>query len=263
MFAYFIGNLLIAQIKLYAQTGGPQFLCYLGSYIPLAPEKYYQYNLERRQPQRERAGMVLDQDTDEALHRTQDGAMQHHRRFAAVVFIDELRTQSHRQIEIQLYRAALPQTTQAVFQCKFDLGTIERAFARLDIICQTILLQRRSQAGFGLVPSLVRSDPFYRARGQLDQHLIETEIAIYLIQHHDELGYFGLHLRFGTENMRTILGKAAHPHQAVQRSGSLVAMAGTEFRQTQRQVAVAVQAVVEDLHVTWAVHRLHCLVAIF
>ena len=56
--------------------------------------------------------------------------------------------------------------------------------------------------------------------------------------------------------MRVILGEGAHTHDAMQRAGWLIALAGTELRHAQRQFPVASQALVEDLHVAGAVHRL-------
>jgi hypothetical protein len=56
--------------------------------------------------------------------------------------------------------------------------------------------------------------------------------------------------------MRVVLGEAAHAHEAVERAMGLVAVAGAELGQPQRQVAVGFQALVEDLHVAGAVHRL-------
>ena len=56
--------------------------------------------------------------------------------------------------------------------------------------------------------------------------------------------------------MRIILHETAHPHQAMQRAAGLVAMAGAEFGHPQRQIPVAVQAAVVDLHMARAVHRL-------
>jgi hypothetical protein len=38
-------------------------------------------NLDRREPQRHVAGIVLDEDAEEPLHRAADGAMDHHRHF--------------------------------------------------------------------------------------------------------------------------------------------------------------------------------------
>jgi hypothetical protein len=46
-----------------------------------------------------------------------------------------------------------------------------------------------------------------------------------------------------------VLDEVAHPHQAVQGAGGLVAVAGAELGQAQGQVAVALQALVEDLDV--------------
>jgi hypothetical protein len=56
--------------------------------------------------------------------------------------------------------------------------------------------------------------------------------------------------------MRVVLGEAAHAHQPVQRAMRLVAVAGAELGQPQRQVAVGFEPLVEDLHVAGAVHRL-------
>ncbi len=63
--------------------------------------------------------------------------------------------------------------------------------------------------------------------------------------------------------MRIILGEAAHAHDAVQRAGGLVAVTRAEFGQPERQVTVGMQAGIENLHVTGAVHRLDRVVAVF
>ena len=63
--------------------------------------------------------------------------------------------------------------------------------------------------------------------------------------------------------MGVILGEAAHAHDAVQRTRWLVTVAGTELGQAHRQLAVALQALVEHLYVARAVHRLDGVVAVF
>ena len=66
------------------------------------------------------------------------------------------------------------------------------------------------------------------------------------------------------QDVRIVLDEAAHPHDAVQCAGGLVAVAAAELGQPQRQFAVAAQAVAEDQHMPRAVHRLdreHPLVA--
>ena len=60
----------------------------------------------------------------------------------------------------------------------------------------------------------------------------------------------------GAEHMRVVLGEAAHAHQPVHGARRLVAVHDAEFGQAQRQVAIALQAVLEDLHMARAVHRL-------
>lgn len=69
-------------------------------------------------------------------------------------------------------------------------------------------------------------------------------------------------LLFGTEDVGIILGEAPYPHQAVQGTGRLVAVAGAELGHAQRQIAVGFQALVEDLHVARAVHRLDGVLAV-
>ncbi len=66
----------------------------------------------------------------------------------------------------------------------------------------------------------------------------------------------GRHLLVGAEDMRVVLREAAHAHQAMQRAGRLVAMDVAEFRKADRQFAVGLQAMLEDLDVAGAVHRL-------
>ena len=58
----------------------------------------------------------------------------------------------------------------------------------------------------------------------------------------------GGELVLGAEDVRVVLREGAHAHQPVQRAGRLVAMHGAEFGKPQRQIAVGLQAVLEDLH---------------
>ena len=65
-----------------------------------------------------------------------------------------------------------------------------------------------------------------------------------------------LDLVLGAEDMRVVLGEGAHAHDAVQRARRLVAVAGAELGHAQRQVAIGIQPLAEDLHMAGAVHRL-------
>src|SRR4051794_41896511 len=63
--------------------------------------------------------------------------------------------------------------------------------------------------------------------------------------------------------MRVILGKAPHAHQPVHRPRWLIPMHHAELGQAQWQVAIAFQAMLEDLYVTRTIHRLECKPAAF
>ena len=91
---------------------------------------------------------------------------------------------------------------------------------------------------------------------QLDDDLVEAEVAIdRKDQFVDLVAFFG-ELLLGAEDMGVVLGEGAHPHEAVQRARGLVAVHRAELGEPQRQLAIAAQAVLEDHDVARAVHRL-------
>src|ERR1043165_3468187 len=91
----------------------------------------YHPHLFRRQPERERAGVVLDQSADEALHRPDEHAMQHCRPMRSVVRTRVLDSKSLRQIEIQLHRRTLPFASDRIDQLEVQFGAIEYSAANV------------------------------------------------------------------------------------------------------------------------------------
>ncbi len=115
-------------------------------------------------------------------------------------------------------------------------------------------LQKRR---LGLVPHCVVADTHLRTIGELDTYLVETEV---FVDAKDQIAHSNRLLRDllrGAEDVRIILGECAHAHHAVQCSRRLVAMAFPEFGQPAGQVAIARDALLEDLDVAGAVHRLY------
>ena len=109
----------------------------------------------------------------------------------------------------------------------------------------------------GVIPHLVGADALLRPGRELYREFaVEAEIGIGRQDQLVDLEALVGELRLGAEHVRVVLGKAAHAHQAVHRARRLVAMHHAELGQAQRQVAVALQAVLEDLHVARTVHRL-------
>jgi glyoxylase-like metal-dependent hydrolase (beta-lactamase superfamily II) len=58
--------------------------------------------------------------------------------------------------------------------------------------------------------------------------------------------HFHLDHVLGAEDVAVVLRETAHPHDAVQATGGLVAVAGAELAVAQRQVAIALDALLED-----------------
>ena len=108
-----------------------------------------------------------------------------------------------------------------------------------------------------MIPGLVGADALFRPGRELHRHLaLEAEIGVGRQDQVVDLEALLGHLLLGAEHMRVVLGEGAHAHQAVQRAGRLVAMHDAEFGHAQRQFAIGAQAVLEDLDMARAVHRL-------
>ena len=56
--------------------------------------------------------------------------------------------------------------------------------------------------------------------------------------------------------MAIVLREGAHAHDAMERARGLVAVAGAELREAERQVAIALESLAEDLHRAGTIHRL-------
>ena len=123
--------------------------------------------------------------------------------------------------------------------------------------CAAIRLEHVAQHALGVIPHRVGADALLRPGRELDQDVAgEAEIRIDREDQVVDLQALGGELILGAEDMRVVLGEAAHAQQAVQRAGGLVAMHHAEFGQADRQVAIAFEPVLEDLHMAGAVHRL-------
>src|SRR5438270_10482343 len=125
--------------------------------------------------------MVLDQDAEEALHRADDGPVQHYGRMARVVFADVLGAQPSRHAEVDLHRAALPDAADAVLQRILDLRSVESALSRRHGKLKSAFLERLFQCVFRFVPELVGADARLGPGRDLVDDVAETEITVDLL----------------------------------------------------------------------------------
>ncbi|MNH08289.1 hypothetical protein D3C79_677010 [compost metagenome] len=144
-------------------------------------------------------------------------------------------------------------------QSKFNFWSVEGALTRLIFKRNPVFGQRRCQILFRTSPHIVSADALLRAGGEFNCDLFEAKGAVNIIDHSDAFVHFGTHLLFRTEDMGVILSETTHAHQAMQRTRRLVAVATAELAHAQRQITVRLQALVEDLHVSRAVHRLDAI----
>src|SRR5260221_8439869 len=182
--------------------------------------------------------------------------MNEHRPHALAARIGVLRRQSLGQDEIELDGAALPIASRSVAQGEIELRPVEGALAGEGPEGQAGGSPGGFERGFGAVPQRVRSGSNRRTGREADGEFGEAEILIGAAQQGAEPRHLGLDLRLGAEDMGVVLHEGAGPHQPLQGARGLVAMAGAEFAEAQWQVTKRADALVEDLDVPGAAHRL-------
>ena len=127
--AYLLVHALVAAVNFGAEAcfrqGGQDILGIFGVAVGDGDD----HGLHRGQPGRERAAVMLDQDAEEPLHGSQNGAMHHVGAAASslVVLVGEV--EALRQVEVELDGGALPSPAQGVGDVDVNLGAVESAAA--------------------------------------------------------------------------------------------------------------------------------------
>src|SRR5712691_13095593 len=102
-------HLLVTRIHLHPHPDSLELIRNFVRVLRMPLADWDHRHLHRRQPHRERAGVVLDQHTEETLDRTEERAMHHDRLFARTILRNVLEAEALRQVEVDLYRRELPQ----------------------------------------------------------------------------------------------------------------------------------------------------------
>jgi hypothetical protein len=192
MLAYFIRDLLVAQVSFDPKPLISQRFRHVPGVVGLCVGDAGHHHLHRRQPHWQRAGVLLDQDADEALEAADDGAVQHDGAMPRAVFADVFGVQPLGHVRVHLDGAALPLAAQRVLQGVFDLGAVERALARQVGEFAARRAQAVGQRGLGLVPAFLTADARLGARRQLVDDVAEAEVLVDLLQQLGEGRHFGL-----------------------------------------------------------------------
>src|SRR4029079_18067533 len=111
---------------------------------------------------------MLDQPTDETLHRSDQNPMQHRRTMRRVIGPRVLETESLGQVEVELDRRALPLTADGVDQLEVELRPVARPATRVDHIFLTAGFEHVRQSLFRARPPFWSSQELVGASGELD-----------------------------------------------------------------------------------------------
>ena len=180
-------------------------------------------------------------------------------RLAILADVLELEALGH--VEVELRRIQLPRSTQRVLDVDVDLRPVEGAFAFLDLVRQSVGLQRRAQVRLGSIPDRRVADGLFGPRAQIEARL-EPEDVVDRPLELEHAADLGLDLIWSTEDVRVVHRQLAHAQQAVERARALVAQQPLHLGQAQRQVAIAARLEAKDERRLRAVHRLEGVVLV-
>jgi len=213
------------------------------------------------EPEREVAGVMLDEEPDEALMRAERRAVDAQRGLLGVVpvAIDQAEALGHGEVHLVGGQGEL--TANDAPDLDVNFGAVEGGFVgHLDVVDAGVF-EHVAHHVLGLKPQFRFVDVF---AAQAFPAVGAEAHEVFL--NAEDFEVFEVHLVDGIEFLRELLGGAvdmrvvhvhrAHAHEAEQFPGLLVAVAAAVFGQAQRQVAVAARHRRKDAVVMRAVHGL-------
>ena len=212
-----------------------------------------------REPEREVAPRVLDEDPEKALERAEDRPMEDHGPLLGAVLGRVLEVEPFRVREVDLERPELPGAADRVGDLEVELRAVERAVSRVDLVGPPAPLERRGERLLGEVPVLEGPHELLGAGREGDLHVGEAERAVDLVDEVDEAVHLRRHLLERHEQVTVVLTEGPDAGQPLGHPGPLVAVEPPEVGVAHRQVAVGESLLREHQEVARAVHRLHAV----
>src|SRR5438309_2851765 len=123
---------------------------------------------------------MLDQNAEEALDRSVQSTMHHHRLLARAVFSHVLQPKALRQVEVKLHGRKLPKPANRIHQFDVNLRPVKSGFARHGFIFNIQTLEYDFERTSRQVPLLLATDEILAVnrvpRRKLSLELVEPEI---------------------------------------------------------------------------------------
>ena len=202
---------------------------------------------------------MLDQDSDKPLNGTKCYTMNHNRTVLFSVCSDIFQLKPLGHLKIQLDGSALPGPSDGIYQMEINFRPIKRTVPLIHHIVQTQLRQSRAQTFCGHLPILVTSHTVLRTGRQLHM-ILEAKQRVHRINQLCHSHNLILDLLRSHKDMSIILGKAAHPHQAMKLTGFLMAVNQSQLSHSQGQIPIRARLRGIGQHPARTVHRLHCII---
>ena len=136
-----------------------------------------------------------------------------------------------------------------------QLGAIESAVALVDLEGLAHVGDSVFQDVLVMLPLLHSADVILRHGAEFNG-VAEAEGGVHFVEQADRLLDHVLHLVRGHEDVGVVLGEAADPEQAVERTGQLVPVYQAQLAHPQGQLPVGVRLAGVDQHAAGAVHGL-------
>ena len=176
-----------------------------------------------------RPGVVLDEHAEEALDRAEERAVDHDGLMALAVFAHVFQLEARGQVEVELHGGELPQAAQHIDQLDVDLGAVEGGFAGDGLVGDRRGAPARASASRWPAPMLVacRRSRCGRCGSQVESSTLNSwkpNVFSTGLGKVDAGDHLVLDLARGAEDVRVVLGKAAHAQQAVHGARALVAI---------------------------------------
>ena len=176
-----------------------------------------------------------------------------------VVGADVIQIESLGQLVIDLHGAELPLAADHVADDEVDLRAVERGLAGLEAERNAERLGGYTHAASAL--SHFSAAPTYfllsgSRRPTRTRKSVIFKVPRMIFTRSRQPSSSAWHLFFGAEQVRIVLGEPAHAGHAAKLTRLFPAIDGAEFRQPNRQIAIAVRIAGVDANVMRAVHRL-------
>src|ERR1017187_3704638 len=219
-------------------------------------------HLLRREPEREVAARVLDEDAEEPFERAEDRAVEDDGALLRSVLGRVVEVEELGKVEVALERAELPGAPDRVVHAEVDFRTVERPVAGGDDVGPPRRLQGCLENLLGAVPHGVGADALLGPEAEGDVHVAKLERAVDLVEETEEVEHLAIDAFRRGEDVRVVLREGTHARQPLRDSRFLIPVEPREVGVPHGQVPVAPRLRREQEAVPRAVHRLDAELAL-